>query len=170
MSSKPCVVLAATLLCSGLPALSQELPDGPGKELAAANCNACHTLLSRVGAGYTPEGWHTVLRMMVNQGAPLQADQIPQLEAYLVKSFPEKAKPAGVVIPGPAKASFKEWQAPTPGSRPHDPLAAKDGSLWYTGQLANVLGRLDPKTGDIKEFALKRIKTATFGTPETPNR
>jgi len=166
MSSKPCVVLAATLLCSGLPALSQELPDGPGKELAAANCNACHTLLSRVGAGYTPEGWHTVLRMMVNQGAPLQADQIPQLEAYLVKSFPEKAKPAGVVIPGPAKASFKEWQAPTPGSRPHDPLAAKDGSLWYTGQLANVLGRLDPKTGDIKEFALKTPHSGPHGLQE----
>ncbi len=166
MSSKSCVVLAATLLCSGLPALSQELPDGPGKELAVANCNACHTLLSRVGAGYTPEGWHTVLRMMVNQGAPLQADQIPQLEAYLVKSFPEKAKPVGVVIPGSAKASFKEWQAPTPGSRPHDPLAAKDGSLWYTGQLANVLGRLDPKTGDIKEFALKTPHSGPHGLQE----
>ena len=46
---------------STLPALGQELPDGPGKELAVANCNICHTLLSRVGAGYTPEGWNTVL-------------------------------------------------------------------------------------------------------------
>ena len=73
------------------------------------------------------------------------------------------------------------WQAPTPGSRPHDPLAASDGSLWYTGQLANVLGRVDPKTGAIKEFPLKtahsgphglqsRIVTATSGTPETPDR
>ncbi len=166
MSSKSCVVLAAVLLCSGFPALGQELPEGPGKELAAANCNACHTLLSRVGAGYTAEGWHTVLRMMLNQGAPLQTDQIPQLEAYLVKSFPEKPKPAGVVIAGPAKASFKAWQAPTPGSRPHDPLAAKDGSLWYTGQLANVLGRLDPKTGEIKEFALKTPHSGPHGLQE----
>jgi virginiamycin B lyase len=166
MSSKSCVVLAAVLLCSGFPALGQELPEGPGKELAAANCNACHTLLSRVGAGYTAEGWHTVLRMMLNQGAPLQTDQIPQLEAYLVKSFSEKPKPAGVVIAGPAKASFKAWQAPTPGSRPHDPLAAKDGSLWYTGQLANVLGRLDPKTGEIKEFALKTPHSGPHGLQE----
>src|ERR1700688_610755 len=52
MSNKSCVVLTAALLCSGLPALSQELPDGPGKELAAANCNICHALLSRVGRGY----------------------------------------------------------------------------------------------------------------------
>lgn len=166
MSSKSSIVLAAALLCSGVPAGGQQLPDGPGKELAAANCNGCHTLLSRVGAGYTPEGWHTVLRMMVNQGAPLLADQMAPLEAYLVKSFPEKGKPAGVVIPGAADVSFKAWQAPTPGSRPHDPLAARDGSLWYTGQLANVLGRVDPTTGAIKEFPLKTPHSGPHGLQE----
>jgi virginiamycin B lyase len=166
MSNKSSVVLTAALLCYGLPALGQELPDGPGKELAAADCNICHTLLSRVGSGYTPEGWTTVLRMMVNQGAPLPADQIEPLKAYLIKSFPEKGKPAGAVIAGPAKVSFKEWQAPTPGSRPHDPLAAKDGSLWYTGQMANVLGRVDPKTGEIREFPLKTAHSGPHGLKE----
>jgi virginiamycin B lyase len=166
MSSKPCVILTAALLLSALPAFGQELPDGPGKELAAANCNACHTLLSRVGSGYTPEGWRTVLRMMINQGAQLPADQVEPLTEYLIKSFPEKNKPAGVVIPGPANVSFKEWQVPTPGSRPHDPLAARDGSLWYTGQLANVLGRVDPKTGEIKEFHLKTAHSGPHGLVE----
>jgi virginiamycin B lyase len=166
MSGKSCVIFTAALLCSGLPALSQELPDGPGKQLAAANCNSCHTLLSRVGAGYTPEGWRTVLRMMANQGANVPADQVEPLREYLTKSFPEKGKPAGAVIPGPADVSFKEWQAPTPGSRPHDPLAARDGSLWYTGQLANVLGRLDPKTGEIKEFPLKTPHSGPHGLTE----
>jgi virginiamycin B lyase len=165
MSSKSCVVFAA-LLCAGVPALSQELPDGPGKELAAAHCNTCHSLSSRVGAGYTPAGWHTVMRMMVNQGVSLQPDEIAPLEAYLVKSFPEKTKPAGVVIAGPAEVSFKEWPAPTPGSRPHDPLAAKDGSLWYTGQLANLLGRLDPKTDEITEFPLKTPHSGPHGLVE----
>src|SRR5450759_5110262 len=155
MSNTSRMVLVAALLCATLPAWSQELPEGKGKELAAANCNGCHTLLSRVGSGYTPEGWRTVLRMMANQGAPVPADQVEPIREYLTKSFPEKGKPAGVVIPGPAKISFKAWQAPTPGSRPHDPLAARDGSLWYTGQMANLLGRLDPKTGKIKEYPLK---------------
>jgi hypothetical protein len=123
MSDKSCVVLTVALLCTALPAFSQALPDGPGKELAAANCNSCHTLLSRVGSGYTQEGWSTVLRMMANQGAPLPADQVEPLKAYLIKSFPEKAKPEGAVIPGPAKVSFKTWQAPTPGSRPQEALA-----------------------------------------------
>jgi virginiamycin B lyase len=166
MSTKSCLALTAALLCSGLSAWGQELPDEPGKELAEANCNICHALLSHVGSGYTPEGWSTVLRMMVNQGAPLPADQIEPLKAYLVKSFPEKGKPAGVVIPGPAKISFKEWQAPTPGSRPHDPLAATDGSFWYTGQLANLLGRVDPKTGEIKQFPLKTPHSGPHGLQE----
>ena len=166
MSKKSCMILTAVLLCSGLPAWSQELPDEQGKELAAANCNGCHTLLSRVGAGYTPEGWTTVLRMMVNQGTLLPADQVEPLKAYLIKSFPEKGKPPGVVIEGPAEVSFKEWQAPTPGSRPHDPLAAQDGSLWYTGQLANVLGRLDPATGKITEFPLKTPHSGPHGLQE----
>jgi virginiamycin B lyase len=142
------------------------LPDGPGKELAEANCNGCHTLTSRVGAGYTPEGWSTVLRMMTNQGAQLPADQIEPLKAYLIKSFPEKRKPEGAIIPGTAKISFKEWQAATPGSRPHDPLAAKDGSLWYTGQMANVLGRVDPNTGEIKEFPLRTAHSGPHGLQE----
>jgi virginiamycin B lyase len=166
MYNKSSVVLTAALLCAVLPAVGQDLPDGPGKELAAANCNTCHSLSSRVGAGYTPQGWDTVLQMMINQGAALPTDQIAPLKAYLIKTFPEKSKPAGVVIPGPAKVSFREWQAPTPGSRPHDPLAAGDGSLWYTGQMANVLGRVDPKTGDIKEFQLKSAHSGPHGLQE----
>ena len=78
------------------PALGQQLPDGPGKELAQANCNICHALSSRVGSGYTPEGWNTVMRMMINQGAPLPADQIEPLKAYLVEELSRKrASPPG---------------------------------------------------------------------------
>jgi virginiamycin B lyase len=166
MSTKSCAALAASLLCFGSQAMAQQLPDGPGKELAEANCNICHTLLSRVGSGYTASGWNTVLRMMINQGAPLQPDQIEPLKTYLIKNFPEKGKPDGVVISGPAEISFKAWQVPTPGSRPHDPLAAKDGSLWYTGQLANVLGRLDPATGKFTEFHLKTAHSGPHGLQE----
>ena len=166
MSRKSCAALAAALLCFGSQAMAQQLPDGPGKELAEANCNACHTLLSRVGSGYTASGWNTVMRMMVNQGAPLQPDQVEPLKAYLIKSFPEKGRPDGVVIPGTAEISIKAWQVPTPGSRPHDPLAASDGSLWYTGQMANVLGRLDRASGKFTEFHLKTEHSGPHGLQE----
>lgn len=57
-------------------------------------------------------------------------------------------------------------QATTPGSRPHDPLAARDGSLWYTGQMANVLGRVDPKTGGVAEYPLKTKHSGPHGLGE----
>ena len=122
MSNKSCVILAAVLLCSGPPAQSQELPDGPGKELAVANCNGCHTLLSRVGAGYTPEGSRTVLRLMLNQGGPLPADQVePLRESALLaqtKSFDNLAIPIRV-------ATVQIVQQPAPLADHHDQPAPR---------------------------------------------
>src|ERR1043165_1187798 len=109
MSRTSCAVLTTALLWFGSQVTAQQLPEGPGKELAEANCNSCHTLLSRVGSGYTASGWNPVMRMMVNQGVPLPPDQIEPLKAYLIKSFPEKGRPDGVVVPGAAQISFKAW-------------------------------------------------------------
>ena len=159
-------LMAAALLCSALPAWSQELPDGKGKEMVAAQCNSCHEFYARLGSGYTAEGWRTVMQMMINHGVPIPPDQLATMTQYLTKNFPEKGKPAAVVVPGPAKASMKVWQVPTPGSRPHDPLAARDGSLWYTGQMANVLGRVDPKSGKVKEYPLKTAHSGPHGLVE----
>src|SRR6266849_2099338 len=103
-------LMAAALLCSALPAWSQELPEGQGKEMVAALCNSCHPFYARLGGGYTAEGWRTVMRMMANHGVNVPADQVATITEYLTKNFPEKGKPAGVVIPGPAKVSIKEWQ------------------------------------------------------------
>jgi virginiamycin B lyase len=58
---------------------------------------------------------------------------------------------------------IKEYEVPTPKSRPHDPAVAPDGSLWYTGQGANKLGRLDPKTGEFKEYPLKTPSSGPHG-------
>ena len=142
------------------------MPDGKAKETVAAVCANCHEFFSRVGAGYTPEGWRTVMRIMLNQGAPVPEDQLEAVTEYLISAFPEKPKPTGAIIPGPAEINIKMWPVPTPGSRPHDPLAASDGSIWYTGQLANVLGRLDPKTGAFKEYPLKTPHSGPHGLVE----
>ena len=158
--------MAAALLGAALPGWSQNLPEGKGKEIAAAKCMSCHALEARVGNGYTPEGWATAVRMMTNHGVPLSKEEVATLTPYLAKNYPEKNKAAAVVVPGPLKVSMKIWKASTPGSRPHDPLAATDGSLWYTGQMANVLGRVDPKTGKIKEYPLKTAHSGPHGLME----
>jgi virginiamycin B lyase len=169
MSRAPVTTLiaAAALFALVAPAPAQDfaLPDGPGKQRVAEVCGGCHPI-NRLGAGYTPEGWRTVVRMMQNFDAPVPKQEWPTVTDYLIKAFPQKPKPAAALIAGPVQATIKEWPVATPGSRPHDPMAARDGAIWYSGQLANVLGRLDPKTGKIKEYRLKTPQTAPHGLVE----
>ncbi len=51
------------------------------------------------------------------------------------------------------QVTIDEWKVPVEKSRPHDPEVAPDGSVWYTAQITSKLGRLDPKTGTVTEFA-----------------
>ena len=66
---------------------------------------------------------------------------------------------------GELTVQIREYEVPTLKSRPHDPAFAPDGSLWYTGQGVNKLGRLDPKTGEVKEYQLKtpQLRPAWLG-------
>ena len=167
MSNKSLLpLIAAALLCPALPALAQQadFPDGPGKQTFTALCGGCHDI-NRVRAGYTPEGWRTVIRMMLNFEVPIPEDQVGAVTDYLTKNFPERPRPAAVIVDGPVQASIKQWPVPTSGSRPHDPMAAKDGAIWYTGQLSSKIGRLDPKTGAFKEYPV-RMQTAPHGMAE----
>jgi len=58
---------------------------------------------------------------------------------------------------------IKEYDVPTAKARPHDPAVTPDGSLWTTEQLANKLGRLDPKTGQFREYPLKTPDSGPHG-------
>jgi len=53
------------------------------------------------------------------------------------------------------KVTIMEWAVPTKGAHPHDPAVGADGALWFTEQMKNKIGRLDPKSGEFKEYALK---------------
>jgi virginiamycin B lyase len=130
------------------------LPEGNGRELVQRTCSQCHGLAQVVNSGYTRKGWANVVAMMVNAGAKLSPSQVGSVVEYLAKNFPERAKPAAAIVSGETRVTIREWLVPTPGSRPHDPLATPDGFIWYSGQMADVLGRLDPKTGVFKEYSL----------------
>ncbi len=159
-------LFAAAFFGCVLPGWTQtapQLPDGNGKAIVLKACGSCHALTTVTNAGHNREGWTSVVHMMVNAGAPVPKDQIASVTEYLTKNFPEKPAPDAVVIPGSVEVSIKEWQVPTPGSRPHDPAYAPDGSVWYTGQMANVLGRFDPKTERFKEYPLKTPDSGPHG-------
>jgi virginiamycin B lyase len=130
-----------------------QLPDGDAKPIIQTACNACHSLTNITNSGgHTAQDWTNVLAMMLNVGAQVPPDKVDMVRNYLIKNFPEQPKPPAVLIPGNVDVSFQEWKLPTPGTRPHDPLAAPDGTIWYSGHMASLLGHIDPKTGDIKEY------------------
>ena len=128
-----------------------QLPEGAGKDAVSMTCARCHGLnLVTNSWGYTKEGWEDRIATMVT----LPREQLTPISTYLAQHFPVKNVPGAVMISGPVQVSIKEWMAPSLGSRPHDPLAAADGSVWWSGQFASKLGRVDPRTGAIKEFDL----------------
>jgi virginiamycin B lyase len=53
-----------------------------------------------------------------------------------------------------AQAAEVEYFPVPEGDHPHDVAPTPDGAVWYTGQGAGVLGRLDPKTGKVERIAL----------------
>jgi virginiamycin B lyase len=55
---------------------------------------------------------------------------------------------------GSARAAEVAYFPVPSGSHPHDVAPAPDGSVWYTGQQAGNLGRLDPKTGKVETIPL----------------
>jgi virginiamycin B lyase len=147
------VLVAAVVAGAALPVHGQgALPDGPGKEIVATACVSCHGVENITRSGNTRAGWENTVAMMRNAGAQLPAGQVQTVVDYLAKNFPERPAPAAVVLPGNVSVTIAEWTVPTPGTRPHDPLAGPDGTIWYSGHMANLIGRVDPATGRITEY------------------
>ena len=48
---------------------------------------------------------------------------------------------AAAAISDTVDVKFDQWMTPSKPAYPHDPAVAPDGSIWYTGQRANVIGR-----------------------------
>ena len=139
------------------------LPEGAGKDMVSTNCTKCHALnMITNSRGNTREGWQTLFGTMV----ALPADQANTIATYLATNFPPKPGPDAVIVAGPTTVNFREWLLPTLGQRPHDPLAAADGSLWWTGQFAGRLGRVDLAANTVKEFPLPEADIQAHGLVE----
>ncbi len=148
---------AATVGLSGLPAAAQppapqvHLPPGEGKALVEGVCVACHQLNLITGStGYTEAGW----RRLVGQMIALPEPTLGTVARYLAEHFPETTERRPTLVAGPVTVEFEEWTPPTLGQRPRDPLQLADGTIWWAGMYASLLGRLDPQTGEMREYRL----------------
>src|SRR5690606_19350485 len=149
------LALAAAALLPAAPALAQQqqpsLPEGPGREIVQASCGSCHGLNNIVNsAGYDKAGWQHVIEAMIAL-PPAQADQVT---TYLATHFPPRAERAPTRVAGAEMVKITEFMAPTLGQRVRDPLEARDGALWWTGMFASLVGRMDPRTGEMREYKL----------------
>jgi virginiamycin B lyase len=128
-----------------------DLPEGDGKAIVTAACSACHGLNMITGsAGYTQAGWQDLTRTMI----AMPDAQAATASQYLATHFPPKPGRAPKLVPGDVTVTFREWIVPTLGQRSRDPIQLKDGTIWWTGQFASLVGRLNPRTGEMKEYKL----------------
>ena len=65
----------APVAWSQQPQPGADFPEGPAKAIVVPMCGGCHDI-NRLKAGYTAEGWRTVMRMMQNMEVPTPADQV----------------------------------------------------------------------------------------------
>ena len=151
-------LIAATVIAfSPLAAQAQgqqpAMPEGEAKLLVEGLCVTCHrTNMITTSLGYTREGWNELIGTMIDMSA--NPDMRDKLTTYLATHFPPNTRRAPTLVSGPVQITWKEWVNPQLGQRSRDPMEAPDGSIWWAGQFGNVIGRLDPKTGEMKEYQL----------------
>jgi streptogramin lyase len=153
------------------------------------DCSRCHTMRRPSMSTYDAEELAWVMQRMVysagsspmryqlpagatphwgraEQGEPsaLQKRQAEAVAAinlhkglwsYELKTLPRpKGKETEVV--------YTTWDLPAT-ARPHDTRIASDGTIWFNHFNDNAIGRLDPKTGEVKEWRWPyRAKEGSF--------
>jgi virginiamycin B lyase len=161
------------------------LPDGPGKKALFANCFACHGFETRMAANAPHDAaqWKALVDYMVGSmhfflgsvGHFTDQDEA-DVVAYLTTEFgPESKLPAPtemakyqeVKLPPPSDDALKivyvEYDMPGPNRMPWSAFPDQAGQYWipYYGD-ANMIGRLDPKSGAVTEFPVPNQGTAAI--------
>jgi virginiamycin B lyase len=156
-SSTASLIVATVFTLVPLAAQAQtqgsDLPQGAGKELVDGLCVTCHqTNMITRSSGYTRDGWKELVGTMMDLSRT--PEEQAKITEYLATNFPPHTRLAPKLIPGGAEITFTEWQTPTLGQRSRDPMQAPDGSIWWAGQFGNLIGRINPTTGEMKEYPL----------------
>jgi virginiamycin B lyase len=147
-------------------------PQARGRELAEKTCIICH------GAGFLPRHhwdesqWNSAIGRMSDPTSPritpglLEASDRRELAAYLARNFgpdsPKRILDVGAEMPldeqALGKAMYVEYYLPPlpdKGDRLlHDPHFDQEGNVWYTDRGGDRIGKLDPRTGAWKDYAI----------------
>ncbi|MGH9679307.1 MAG: hypothetical protein ACRD4Y_05105, partial [Candidatus Acidiferrales bacterium] len=155
----------------------QSIPGAPEQKDLLYRCIMCHTALPIVSSTYDSAGWLTTINRMRNWG-PASEIQKPEILPFHQPQRPGDEKLAEYLSsinlstkskwdyelktdPRPkgdaTKVIITEYDLPRPDAQPHDAVIDSDGMVWYIDFGEPVLGRLNPKTGEIKEWTLPNV-------------
>src|SRR5262245_56345471 len=147
---------------------------GDEKKLLTVNCNWCHSYQQIFRNHYDETSWgHIINRMTKGAGSPLinmrprgrfNDEDTTRLVKWLATvRGPDAKDPPFVTLPRPqgraTRVIITEYELPRLELATHDVAADSKGNIWYSPHRSSYIGRLDPKTGAVKEFQIPRENT-----------
>lgn len=157
------------------------VPGNDHQKSVFLNCTECHTLNRPLESSHTADEFVQVMTRMSGYAYNSSTDN-PQRWATTAPFDPKLLQHAAAFLSGinlskgPYSYQFKtlprvkgvgthviitEYDLPrAPVSQPHDVVIDPNGIAWYADFGKQVLGRLDPRTGAVKEYPLPMLKPA----------
>jgi hypothetical protein len=86
------LLLAGALVCAGLPANGQGLPEGDGLNVVIVSCTQCHGLDRLTKVELTAAEWENALYDMMARGAVVEKKDLANIREYLVRNFATDSK------------------------------------------------------------------------------
>jgi streptogramin lyase len=140
---------------------------GEEKRLLTVNCNWCHSYQQIFRNRYDQDGWSKIIyRMTHGAGSPLilvrpqgrlSKEEETKFASWLANvRGPNSPEVPFVTLPRPRGAQTRvvitEYELPRLEPATHDVSGDSHGNIWYSTHRSSFVGRLDPKTGEVKEF------------------
>lgn len=158
------------------------IPATEPQRISLLNCVQCHTLERIIKSGHDADQFFQVVERMgsyVNQSFPLHPQrrlaerQREEHGPLREKARHEQAEFLATLHWTPGAYDLKTWARPKGKSthilvteydlprktmEPHDVLLDSKGMVWFSDFGEQTLGRLDPKTGKVTEYAVPVLK------------
>jgi virginiamycin B lyase len=148
------------------------------KERLYRDCVHCHQLTLVFKSRYDAAGWQTTILRMRNwaPGSSLLKQQLSPIRKEAKPEDEEFAKYLSSInlssrsdfnfelktLPRPhgedTKVIVTEYDLPRPDSEPHDAEVDREGMVWYNDFAEGIVGRLNPRTGEVKEWQNPLVK------------
>ena len=145
---------------------------GEEKRLLTVNCNWCHSYQQIFRNRYDEHGWAQIVnRMTKGAGSPLinmnprgrfNDEDTAKLVKWLASvRGPDSKDPPFVTLPRPqgrqTRVVITEYELPRLELATHDVWGDSQGNIWYSPHRSSYIGRLDPRTGAVKEYRVPAV-------------